>query len=798
MGFIFVVLVLMFFMGVRDAIFVGLSVPLSALLAFYPLMAMGFTLNTIVLFAFLLGLGIVVDDAIVVIENSHRIFNKHKNLSITEAVKLAASEVFIPVLAGTLTTIAPFFPLLFWPGIVGEFMKYLPFTLIFTLFASLVVSYIMNPVFAMTFMKREDEDKAIESGFGAIKKTLITLGIIAAVFYLLYAATGTGTIFGIANVMVLVALLVIFNHFILTPKLIIPFQENLLPKLKDNYSKAIRWILEGWRPVWAVLASVVLLILTIMFMGIKKPNVVFFPSAEPDYIYVYNVMPIGTDARKTDEITKEIEKRVFKVLQDNNAMAAVNSVISNVGRNAGDPMNPDRSDTPHKSKVTVAFVGKEVRGGISSLEILNEVRESLIDIPGTSISVERESNGPPTGKPITIEITGEDFETLRDIESQVFAKIEASNIPGIDELKSDLVTNKPEIVVNVDREKASREGISTATIAMALRTALFGSEISKFRDLEDEYPIQLRLEKSDRSDIEKLLSMNITYRDMNMGGVLRSVPLSTVADISYSTTFSQINRTDAKRTITLSSDVTPEYAEQATKINEMIFAELSELDVPAGYTIDRAGEQKEQEEAMAFLSMAFLIAIAIIYLILAAQFNSIIKPFIIFFTIVLSLIGVLLGFLIFNKTFSVIMSGVGIIALAGIVVKNGILLIEFIDEMRKRGYSVKEAIIEGGSTRLTPVLLTAFSTILGMIPLALGLAFDFGALFVDLDWVVHIGGDSAVFWNILAWTIIFGLAFSTILTLIIVPCLYFISDRIQKKLRGEEAIEREYLRGAQA
>ncbi|WP_304236141.1 efflux RND transporter permease subunit [Jiulongibacter sediminis] len=798
MGFIFVVLVLMFFMGVRDAIFVGLSVPLSALLAFYPLMAMGFTLNTIVLFAFLLGLGIVVDDAIVVIENSHRIFNKHKDLSITEAVKLAASEVFIPVLAGTLTTIAPFFPLLFWPGMVGEFMKYLPFTLIFTLFASLVVSYIMNPVFAMTFMKREDEDKEKDSGFASIKRTLIILGVIAVVFYLLYAITGVGTVFGVANVMVLLAILVIFNHFILTPKLIIPFQENLLPKLKDSYSKTIRWILEGYRPIWAVLASFVLLILTFVFMGIKKPNVVFFPSAEPDYIYVYNVMPIGTDARKTDDVTKEIERRVFKVLEDNNAMPAVNSVISNVGRNAGDPMNPDRSDTPHKSKVTVAFVGKESRGGVSSLKLLNEVRESLIDIPGTSISVERESNGPPTGKPITIEITGEDFEILSDIESKVFAKIEASNIPGIDELKSDLVTNKPEIVVNVDREKASREGISTTTIAMALRTALFGSEISKFRDLDDEYPIQLRLEQSDRSDIEKLLSMNITYRDMNMGGVLRSVPLSTVADISYSTTFSQINRTDAKRTITLSSDVTPEYAEQATKINEMIFAELSDLDLPAGYTIDRAGEQKEQEEAMAFLSKAFLIAIAIIYLILAAQFNSIIKPFIIFFTIVLSLIGVLLGFLIFNKTFSVIMSGVGIIALAGIVVKNGILLIEFIDEMRKRGYSVKEAIIEGGSTRLTPVLLTAFSTILGMIPLAIGLAFDFGALFVDLDWVVHIGGDSAVFWNILAWTIIFGLAFSTVLTLIIVPCLYYISDRIQKKLRGEEAIEREYLRGVQA
>ncbi len=798
MGFIFVVLVLMFFMGVRDAIFVGLSVPLSALLAFYPLMAMGFTLNTIVLFAFLLGLGIVVDDAIVVIENSHRIFNKHKNLSIMEAVKLAASEVFIPVLAGTLTTIAPFFPLLFWPGIVGEFMKYLPYTLIFTLFASLVVSYVMNPVFAMTFMKREDEDKEIETGFAPLKRSLMVLGILALVFYLLSALAGSGTMFGIANVLVLLAVLIIFNHFVLTPKLIIPFQENLLPKLKSSYASAIRWILEGWRPVFAVLASFVLLILTFMFMGIKKPNVVFFPSAEPDYIYVYNVMPIGTDALKTDQVTKEIEGRVFKVLAENNAMSAVNSVISNVGKNAGDPMNPDRSATPHKSKVTVAFVGKEHRGTVSSQELLGKIRDAVQNIPGTSISIERESNGPPTGKPITLEIKGEDFEVLRSIEEQVFAKIEASGIPGIDELKSDLVTNKPEIVVDVDREKASREGISTATIAMALRTALFGNEISKFRDTDDEYPIQLRLKESDRSQIEQLLSMNITYRDMNMGGILRSVPLSTVADISYSTTFSQINRTDAMRTITLSSDVTAAYKEQATQINKMILDEISDLELPSGYSISQGGEQKEQAEAMAFLSSAFLVAIAIIYLILAAQFNSIIKPFIIFFTIILSLIGVLLGFLIFDKTFSVIMSGVGIIALAGIVVKNGILLIEFIDEMRKRGFTVKEAIIEGGSTRLTPVLLTASSTILGMIPLAIGLAFDFGALFVDLDWVVHIGGDSAVFWNILAWTIIFGLAFSTILTLIIVPCMYYISDRIQKKIRGEEAIEREYLRGAEA
>ncbi|WP_341228067.1 efflux RND transporter permease subunit [uncultured Arcticibacterium sp.] len=792
MGFIFVVLVLMFFMGVRDAIFVGLSVPLSALLALYPLMLMGFTLNTIVLFAFLLGLGLVVDDAIVVVENAHRIFNKHKNLSIKEAVKIAASEVFIPVMAGTLTTIAPFFPLIFWPGMVGEFMKYLPFTLIFTLFASLVVSYVMNPVFVITFMKREDEDKGKDQGFKTLLKPLGILVGIAVLFYLIYAGSGVAGFFGAGNVLILIAILYVFNHYILTPKLIIPFQENFLPSLKTGYGKLIRWIIKGWRPVWAVLASVVLLIGTFIIMGIVKPSVIFFPSGEPDYIYIYNVMPIGTDARKTDDITKQIESKVFAVLNENNAMPAVNSVISNVGKNAGDPMNPDRSDTPHKSKVTIAFVGKEHRGNISSQFLLSEVRDALQDIPGTEISVERESNGPPTGKAITIEITGEDFAVLGEIEKQALKKIADSGIQGIDELKTDLVTNKPEIVVEIDREKASREGISTAQVAMALRTALFGLEVSKFRDNDDEYPIQLRLKKDDRDQIEKLLSMNLTFRDMNMGGVLRSVPLATVADISYSTTFSQINRTDAERTITLSSDVTPLYKDEATVINQKIFAELQDLELPSGYTISQGGEQKEQAEAMAFLSSAFGIAMAMIYLILAAQFNSIIKPIIIFFTIILSLIGVLLGFMAFGKTFSVIMSGVGIIALAGIVVKNGILLIEFIDELRKRGYTVKEAIIEGGSTRLTPVLLTASSTVLGMIPLAIGLAFDFGALFVDLEWAVNIGGDSAVFWNILAWTIIFGLIFSTILTLIIVPCLYYLSDRLQKKIRGEEAIENEY------
>ncbi|WP_266361951.1 efflux RND transporter permease subunit [Tellurirhabdus rosea] len=784
LGFIFVVLILMFFMGVRDAIFVGLSVPLSALVAFVcmpivgPVVGTNFTLNTIVLFAFLLGLGIVVDDAIVVIENTHRLFNQHKDWDIKKSVKAAAGEVFIPVLSGTLTTIAPFFPLLFWPGIVGEFMKFLPLTLILTLFASLFVAYVMNPVFAVTFMKRHDEEhnEAADTSFRAIQRPIIIMAALAGVGYIIDR--------GIGNLFVFFIFLYTFNHYVLTPRLIIPFQERLLPKLKDGYRKLISWILHGWRPVGAIVSMFGLLIVTFVLMGIVQPKVIFFPSGEPDYVYVYNVMPVGTDANVTDSITKVIEKRVFAVLEQNKAMDMVNSVISNVGKNAGDPFNPDRSATPHKSKVTVAFVKNEERGGRSTEELLNKVRASLTGIPGTEISVERERNGPPTGKPITIEIAGDDFNTLMNLEKSLRARISAAGIEGIDQLKSDLVTNKPEIIVNVNRDKAQREGISSGQVAQSVRTALFGLEISRFRDAKDEYPIMVRLKKDDRNQIERLLSMNIVYRDMNLGGVLRQVPLTAVADVNYSTTFSQINRKNQERLITLSSDIVPGF--NANQIVAQIQQEVNQMEVPNGYSVKMGGEQEDQQESMSFLGGAFGMALLLIYLILATQFNSVVKPIIIFVTIILSLVGVLLGFMAFGKAFSVIMSGVGIIALAGIVVKNGILLIEFIDELRGRGMPLREAIIEGGAIRLTPVLLTASAAVLGLVPLATGLTIDFVGLFRDFDPHVVIGGDSAVFWNILAWTIIFGLTFSTVLTLVIVPCMYWVNERIRMKFFGKK------------
>lgn len=778
LGFIFVVCVLMFFMGVRDAIFVAMAVPLSALVAFVmmpiigPAFGTAFTLNTIVLFAFLLGIGLVVDDAIVVIENTHRLFNQHKDWTIQQAVKAAAGEVFIPVLSGTLTTIAPFVPLLFWVGIVGEFMKFMPLTLIITLGASLFVAYVMNPVFAVSFMGRHAEEKAnYDFSFRSIRRPVIILAVGAVLGYLIDR--------GIGNFLIFILILFLFNHYILTPKILLPFQERLLPALKNGYGRLIRWLLVGWRPVLAIACMVGLFFVTFFIVSIAKPEVVFFPSGDPDYVYVYNKMPVGTDAAVTDSLTRVIEKRVFDVLEKEDAMGIVNSVIANVGKNAGDPYNPDRSATPHKSKVTVAFVYGTERGGKSTEVILNKIRDAVSNIPGTEISVEREAVGPPTGKPISIEITGDEFDVLQKLEKDVLKMIEQSGIEGIDQLRSDLVTNKPEIVIDVNREKAQREGISSQQIAMAIRTSLFGLEISKFRDEKDEYPIMLRLKKDDRENIEKLLSLNIVYRDMNMGGALRQVPITSVADIKYSTTFSQINRKDQRRIVTLGSDVVPGY--NANVIVGQINQLISTMDIPNGYTISMGGEQEEQAESMAFLGTAFLGAVLLIYLILATQFNSVVKPFIIFFTILLSLIGVFLGFVIFDKEFSVIMSGVGMIALAGIVVKNGILLIEFIDELRDRGVPMREAVIEGGAIRLTPVLLTASAAVLGLIPLAFGITIDFVGLFRDLSPDLIIGGPSAVFWNILAWTIIFGLTFSTVLTLVLVPCMYYVNEKIRDK-----------------
>ncbi|MCU0338553.1 MAG: efflux RND transporter permease subunit [Spirosomaceae bacterium] len=784
LGFIFVVLVLMFFMGVQDAIFVGLSVPLSTLVAFvlFPVIAgatgLTFTLNTIVLFAFLLGLGIVVDDAIVVIENAHRVYNENKKLTRNEAISFAAGEVFVPVLSGTLTTIAPFLPLLFWSGIVGEFMKFLPLTLIITLFASLFVAYVMNPVFASSSLKRVEEHANEDKSFRAILKPLLVMVVLSVVGYLINV--------GIGNLLAFITILYVFNHYILTPKIIVPFQENVFPRLKNGYRKLISWVITGKRPYGVFAAVIGLLVGTFMLLGIYPPKSVFFPSGDPDFVYVYCVMPQGTDASKTNEVMKQLEDRVYGVIGKDSPI--VSSVITNIGINAGDPFNPDRTIVPHKGKITVAFkdVEERIHYGISTADILAKVREKVKGIPGAQVTAEPEAVGPPTGKAVTIEVAGEDFDQLVKLTANVKNAIVKSGIQGIEDLKSDLVLNKPEIVIDIDRERAAREGISTAQIALQIRSALFGSEVSKFRDDKDDYPIMVRLKQDDRSQIEKLLSMNIVYRDMNMGGMLRQVPLSAVTNIKYATTYSGINRKNQERVVTLSSDVLGGF--NPNEVNAQIQDVVDGLEIPQGYTVRLGGEQEEQIKAMQFLGVAFIGAILLIFLVLVTQFNSISKPFIIFFTVVFSLIGVLLGFMITGKTMSIIMTGVGIFALAGIVIKNGILLIEFTDELKSRGLPTRQALIEAGAARLTPVLLTAAACILGLIPLALGMNINFVTLFTELDPQIFIGGFSAVFWGPLAYTIIYGLIFSTTLTLVVVPTMYWIIEGIKGRFSKKPAI----------
>lgn len=764
-GFIFVVLVLMFFMGTTNAIFVGLSVPISMLLAFLFMPGLDFTLNMIVLFSFLLALGIVVDDAIVVIENTHRIFHHHPKDGVAKAAKMAAGEVFIPVLSGTLTTIAPFFPLLFWPGLVGKFMYFLPVTLILTLFASLFVAFVINPVFAVSFMDTNEETNKIKPG---IKPHIKPLAWLLPLTLMGYAIN-----FGFGNFMVVLIGLYFVNYFVFNP-MIHGFQTNLLPRFMNGYRNLLRHVIQGSRPTWYILGSVGLLIGTIVLFVASKPKIEFFPQSEPNFVYVYNEMPVGTDAAVTDSITKIMEERVYKVIGKNNP--AVKSVISNVGVSAGDPQKPDFTVTPHKSKVTVAFVKFSERLETSTSDILEKIRDEMKGIPGTTITVDKEANGPPTGKPINIEIAGDDFAILNRLSNELSTRIAKAGIKGIEDLKSDLKLNKPEVIVDIDEEKAQRMGITTVAIALQVRTALYGKEVSRYREAKDDYPIIVRLNENNRKTLDNLLAMNITYLDMATGG-LRSVPLSSVASVRYATNYSSINRKNQKRLVTLSSGVVNGF--NANDIIPKIQEQVNNMEIPEGYSIKFTGEQEDQAETANFLGVAFGSAIMLILLILVTQFNSISKPLIILFTVVLSLIGVLLGFTIFKMNFSIVLTGVGIIALAGIVVKNGILLIEFTDELRSRGYPLREAIVEAGATRLTPVLLTASAAVLGLIPLATGVNIDFGSLFTHGDPKFFVGGDSASFWGPLAWAIVYGLTFCTFLTLVIVPAQYWVAERLK-------------------
>lgn len=767
LGFILVTIILMFFMGFTNAFFVGLSVPLSMFVAYMVMPGLGFTMNMIVMFGFIFALGIVVDDAIVVIENTHRIHKKQPNIIL--AAKQAAGEVFLPILSGTLTTLAPFFPLAFWPGIVGKFMYYMPVTLILTLFASLFVAYIFNPVFAISFMRHEYDQQDLQRSRRRMWRTVLVLLGVGVLAYAAFGASHSEVAFGIGNLLVFAALLVIFYHMALK-RYISWWQEKAWPYLMEIYHGQLTFFLRGRNPYYLLTGITLLFFFTFFLVGARKPKVLFFPDNMPNTIDVFVKLPVGTDQKVTDSVTKVVEQRVKTLLGEKNPN--VESIISNVALGAGEGIF-DRSSSSEKGKVTINFVEYKYRErGINTTDYLDEIRKAVKGIPGAEINVQKNHMGPPTGKPINIEVTGENLDDLITDAEAFQNYLDSLQIPGVEELKMDFTAVKPEIVLNIDRTRANIEGISTGQIASEIRTAVLGKEISKYKEGEDEFPIQLKYSKETRENVNNLLNLKITYRDMN-SGQLRSIPLSSVASVGFTDTYGGIKRQNLKRIITISSDVLSGYT--ANEIVPQIKKYAADFPKHVGVSIELTGEQVDQAEAANFLSMAMLIAIGLIFFILITQFNSLSKALLILSEVFFSVIGVLLGIVIFNMSISIIMTGLGIVALGGIVVRNGILIVEFIDTLKERGYKTRNAIIQAGKIRVTPVILTASATILGLVPLAIGLNLNFVTLFTHLNPHLHVGGDNVMFWGPLSWTIIFGLSFATFLTLIFVPAMYYIT-----------------------
>lgn len=777
-GFILVLIVLMFFMGVSNAFFVALSVPLSVFVAFLflpladTIVGTSITLNFIVLFGLLFGLGIIVDDAIVVIENTHRIFNNGK-VPIVRAAKEAAGEVFVPVLSGTVTTLAPFFPLLFWPGLIGKFMIYLPTILILTLSASLIVAFLINPVFAVSFMRPEHwPDPEPKSALFRKKYFWVLVGF-GLFFHLLQSP-------GLANFLLILAALIVLNRYVLND-LIHRFQKRALPRIMNGYERSLRWALGRNRPGWLVAAVFGLFIIVTIALGVSmfsgRTKTEFFPTGDPPIVYVYLKLPVGSKTEYTDSLTRKLEDRVFDVLGENNPV--VESVISNVAVGATDPFSGEQGTQPHLGRIQISFVEFEKRHGESTSIYLEKLRKSIKEIPGAEVSIAGEQGGPPSGAPVNIEVVGEDFDALVATAVNLKNYLDSVNVPGVEFLKLDVDVTKPELALTIDRERANREGLSTGQIGMELRTALFGREASKLKEGEDEYKIQIRYSDQLRHSITDLRNMVITYRSPT--GNIRQVPISSVVKFDYNSTLGGVKRKNLKRVITIYSNLIDGF--DPNRVNFELTTAIANFKNKADNIIIRqTGQQEEQQESLSFLLTALIIALGLIFGILVLQFNSLSKPFIVLTEIFFSIIGVFFGFAVTGMKMPMIMVALGIVGLAGIVVKNAILLIEFTDELRSRGVRTKEAIIQGGKIRIIPVLLTALATILGLLPLAVGLNLNWVTLFQSFEPHLFFGGDSVVFWGPLSWTLIFGLIFAFFMTLLLVPSMYLISERLRRPM----------------
>ena len=778
MGIIFVIVVLFFFLGLRNALFVGIAIPMSMLLSFAILSTMDATINMMVLFSLILALGMLVDNAIVVIENIYRFLDK--GYPVFQAAKLAVGEIAVAIISSTATTLAAFFPLLFWDDIMGEFMKYMPITLIIVLTSSLVVALIIIPVFTSVIVKDGAKEKR-----PAKKKNMIIAGSLIAISILFYFSKSFGT----ANLLMMLGILILLNLFVLYD-LSKWFQNVLLKKMENWYLAIILFTLKGHRPKLFLVGTIFLLFATIAFMGARDLDVDFFPKTDPTYVNVIAEFPVGTDVTVTDSIIKNVEDDINRYLVPYNEL--VESKLTTVGKGAKREQEMAIGNTPNKAIMTINFIDFEYRNGVSTTDILKMLTDSLQNsYTGVEFFVEPNRMGPPAGYPINIEVSGKEIDQLIAITDNMELLISRAGIKGIEGFKIDIETGNPELMVNIDRDKARRFGLSTFSIAMAIRTALFGKELSDYKGREDDYPIQLRLEQKYRYNLASLLNQKITFR--NNQGKLMQVPISSVADISYSTSFGNIKRKDLNRVVTLYSNVKTEY--NANRVMAQVKKVLGNYEVPLAYKFEFTGEQKEQAKTSSFLMGALLSAIALIMIILVTQFNSFAKPIIIIGSVVFSTIGVFGGIATFNMPVVILMTGVGIVSLAGVVVNNAIVLIDYIDYLKSKRKEAlgmdkddnlpKEEIIacivDAGKTRLRPVLLTAITTVLGLLPMAVGLNIDFISMFTEFDPHIFIGGDNAAFWSAMSWTVIFGLSFATFLTLVIVPVMYLLGNSIKLK-----------------
>ncbi len=784
MGMIFVIIILFLFLGTRNSLIVGLAIPMSMFLSFLVMGLLGYNINMIVLFALILALGMLVDNAIVVTENMFRYVQR--GYSRMEAARQATGEVAVPIISSTATTLAAFVPLLFWDSTIGKFMSYLPETLIIVLTSSLVVALVIVPVVFNDFYK-----KGANVVLPKRRKHLIAIIILVLLAMIFFALK----VNWMGTLLLAFAFIGLLDLLFLS-RLALWFQKVGLVWLENTYLKFVTFALNGKNPYLLIAGTFVLMIVTMVFYFNSNPNIVFFPQPDPKLINIVTEMPINTDIDVTDSAMKVIEKKVFAVLKPD--MKIVNSVLTTVGKGAvGENAGfGGRTGGSNKGLITINFVEYEDRGGISTRKIQHDLEKNLVgQYPGIIISVEGQKHGPPTGKPINLEIHGKDFRTLLFLSDTIRSVINAAGIPGIEALKIDLDVGKPELLVNINREKARRYGLSTSQIGDAIRTALFGKEISDFKQGEDEYKIRMKLADKYRYNLEDLINQRITFRSQASGKIIQ-VPISAVADFTYSSTYGAIKRIDRDRVVTIYSNVLEGY--NANNINVELKKIMGQFKLPAGVTYKFTGEQQDQQESMSFLETALLIAVSLIALILVTQFNSFVKPAMIIFTVVLSTIGVFGGLATFKMDFIVVMTGIGIVSLAGVVVNNGIVLIDYIGLLKQRKRKelglpdganlpkdiAKECIVEGGKTRLRPVLLTAITTILGLFPLAVGLNIDFVSFLNTFNPKIYFGGDNVAFWGPLSWTVIFGLSFATFLTLILVPSMYHVLVLGQTKMKN--------------